>query len=109
MKRLLPFLLPIVALAADEKLPPFEMSIQRLDAALDELIAPDAKVEKVAEGFNWSEGPTWYQGALVFSDVPENIIYRRKPANTANKARPIVQSTARPASVFLTPSGMTTP
>jgi gluconolactonase len=96
MKRLLPFLLPVVALAADEKLPPFQMSVQSLDPAFNELIAPDAEVEKLAEGFNWSEGPAWYQGALVFSDVPENIIYRWKPGATS-------------AEIFLKPSGMTVP
>jgi gluconolactonase len=96
MKRLLPLLLPIVALAADEKLPPFGMSIERLDPTLDALISTDAKVEKLAEGFNWSEGPTWYQNSVVFSDVPENIIYRWKPGSTS-------------AEVWLKPSGMTTP
>ncbi len=96
MKRLLPLLFPLVAIAADEKLPPFDMSVERVDPGLDELIAPDAKVEKLAEGFNWSEGPTWYKGAVVFSDVPENIVYRWKSGATA-------------AEVFLKPSGMTKP
>ena len=96
MKRILPsFLLP-VALFAAEPLPPFEMSIERLDPALDALIAPDTKVEKLAEGFNWSEGPTWFQGSVVFSDVPENIVYQWKAGATK-------------ADIFLKPSGMTTP
>ena len=53
-------------------------SIERLDPALDKLLAPDAKLEKLAEGFNWSEGPVWVaDGAyLLFSDVPENTVYR---------------------------------
>jgi gluconolactonase len=71
-------------------------SIERLNAALDGLIAPGAKVEKLAEGFTWSEGPVWYEGAVVFSDVPENIAYRWKEGMSA-------------ADVFLKPSGMTTP
>jgi gluconolactonase len=96
MKALLLALLPVVALAADEKLPPFEMSVERLDPALDALIAPGATVEKLAEGFNWSEGPTWFKGAVVFSDVPENIVYRWAPGATK-------------AEIFLKPSGMTTP
>ncbi len=74
----------------------FKGSIERLDPAFDALVAADARVEKLAEGFNWSEGPTWYEGAVVFSDVPENIIYRWKEGMTA-------------AEVFLKPSGMTTP
>ncbi len=74
----------------------FKGSIERLDPALDALIAPGAKIEKLAEGFNWSEGPTWYEDAVVFSDVPENIAYRWKEG-------------MKSAEVFLKPSGMTTP
>lgn len=53
-------------------------TIERLDPALDALLAPDAVIEVLAEGFTWSEGPVWVpaQGALLFSDVPENRIYR---------------------------------
>ncbi|HCB75376.1 MAG TPA: gluconolactonase [Sphingomonas bacterium] len=43
--------------------------IERADAALDALIAPDAKVERVATGFTFVEGPLWHQGKLWFSDV----------------------------------------
>ena len=52
-------------------------SIQRLDPRLDALIPPDAQLEKLADGFDWSEGPIWIKGGryLLFSDVPRNIIY----------------------------------
>ncbi|HVZ73930.1 MAG TPA: SMP-30/gluconolactonase/LRE family protein [Polyangia bacterium] len=56
-------------------------AVERLDPALDALIAPDAKVEKLAEGFTWAEGPVWTTeggGALLFSDVPNNVIHRWK-------------------------------
>lgn len=100
MNRFLPFAfvsaLALSPVLAEEKLPPFEMSIERLDPALDALIAPETTVEKLAEGFTWSEGPAWYQGSVVFSDVPENIIYRWKTGATK-------------AEIFLKPSGMTTP
>lgn len=60
--------------------PPYDEvgSIERLDPVLDSLIPPGAKLEKLAEGFNWSEGPVWLaaEQALVFSDVPENTAYR---------------------------------
>jgi len=97
MKPLLSFLLlPLTLLAAPAALPPFSMSVERLDPAIDQLIPPDAKVEKCAEGFNWSEGPAWFQGSVVFSDVPENVIFQWKPGATA-------------ATEFLKPSGMLTP
>lgn len=48
------------------------------DEAFSELIAPDAKIEVLARGFKWSEGPVWVaqEQMLLFSDVPENRIYR---------------------------------
>lgn len=53
-------------------------SVERLSPELDRLIAPGVEMERLAEGFNWSEGPTWLakEKAIVFSDVPENKIYR---------------------------------
>jgi gluconolactonase len=54
--------------------------IERYDPAFDALIAADAVVERLASGFRWSEGPVWDPalGALLFSDVPENRVYRWK-------------------------------
>jgi gluconolactonase len=45
------------------------MSVVRLDPGLDALIAPDTKIEKVATGFTFTEGPLWHGGRLWFSDV----------------------------------------
>lgn len=69
--------------------------IERADPGLDELIAPDAKVEVLAEGFEWSEGPVWVPegGYLLFSDVPKNVIYRWKEGQGVE--------------IFLKPSGYT--
>ena len=44
-------------------------SIKRLDSALDSVIAPGTKIEKVATGFIFAEGPMWKEGKLWFSDV----------------------------------------
>ena len=96
MKRLLPFLLTPLALFAAEPIPAFNVSIERLDPAFDKLVPPAAQIEKLAEGFVWSEGPTWFQDSVVFSDVPENIIYQWKPGATK-------------ATVFMQPSGMLKP
>ncbi|MEM1061726.1 MAG: SMP-30/gluconolactonase/LRE family protein [Planctomycetota bacterium] len=51
--------------------------VVRLDERLDAIIAPDASVEIVASGFEWSEGPVWDPGVgrLLFSDVPRNSIF----------------------------------
>ena len=55
-------------------------TVERLDPALDALVPKDAKIEHLATGFNWAEGPVWMrEGAhLLFSDVPENVVYSWK-------------------------------
>ena len=54
--------------------------IERLDAGLDAVLAEDARMEILAEGFDFSEGPVWIGdekgGSVLFSDVPRNTIYR---------------------------------
>lgn len=53
--------------------------VERLDPALDALIARDAVVEEIANGFTWIEGPTWVggpRGFLLASDVRGNRIQR---------------------------------
>ena len=53
--------------------------IERLDPAFDALVPADAKLEIIAEGFDWSEGPLWIDadgGFLIFADIPPNVIYR---------------------------------
>jgi gluconolactonase len=105
-KLIIPALLvlsPLLCLAADR--PPHEFAgrIERLDPAMDALLAPDAKIEKLAEGFRWAEGPTWYVekdrnnkvvfSGIVFSDVLGNTSYRW-------------QEGWNHAEVFLRPSGL---
>ena len=69
--------------------------IERLDPALDALIAKDAVIEKLAEGFDWSEGPVWLkrESSLLFSDVPKNTVFQWK--------------SGKGTSEFLKPSGYT--
>ena len=61
--------------------------IERLHPALDRLIAPDAKIEVLAQGYDWSEGPVWVKngGFLLFSDVPQNVIVRWKEGEGARE------------------------
>ena len=54
-------------------------SILRNDPAMDDLVPADAVVEKVADGFTFTEGPVWVPGdpdRLYFSDIPANTVYR---------------------------------
>lgn len=70
-------------------------TIERKDARLDALIPKDARVEQIAEGFDWSEGPVWdaKRECLLFSDVPMNTVYDWSEANGVRE--------------FLKPSGYT--
>jgi gluconolactonase len=72
-------------------------SIERLDPAINALIPPNARIEKLADGFAWSEGPVWRSrgGYLLFSDIPHNTIYKWKDGEGL--------------SVFLRPAGYTGP
>ena len=59
-----------------------ETKIDRADAGLDEIVVPDSKIEKLAGGFLFTEGPVWVpssaesDGYLLFSDPNNNVIYR---------------------------------
>jgi gluconolactonase len=70
-------------------------TIERLDPRFDALVPKDGKLEKLASGFDWSEGPVWIREGshLLFSDVPQNIVYRWKDGEGAIS--------------FLNPSGYT--
>jgi len=64
---------------------PSDRHIERLDPALDRLIAPDSPVEVIAQGYSWSEGPIWVKdgGFLLFSDVKENTVFKWKQGEGA--------------------------
>lgn len=54
-------------------------SFERLAPAFDVLVPVDAVLEKVSGGFQFTEGPVWVAdefGALLFSDIPANTVYR---------------------------------
>jgi gluconolactonase len=68
--------------AAEPASYPAHGKIVRLDPRLDKIIAPDAHMERLADGFEWSEGPVWSKSGkfLLFSDIPRNQIVKWQPA-----------------------------
>lgn len=66
-----------------------------LDPRFNELIEPTARIEKLADGYKWTEGPVWNRtgGYLLFTNIPGNEIIRWKENEGV--------------SVFLRPSGYT--
>ena len=56
--------------------------VTRIDPALDAIVPRDATIEKLADGFLFTEGPVWVQeGYLLFSDPNANTIYRWSDAD----------------------------
>ena len=65
-------------------------------AELETLVAPDSKLERLAAGFGFTEGPAWCDAGsfLVFSDIPGDVLMRwdertgideyRRPSQMAN-------------------------
>jgi gluconolactonase len=54
--------------------------IVRLDSAVNAIVPKEARVEKLAGGFQFTEGPIWHpDGYLLFSDPNANTIYRWTP------------------------------
>ena len=57
------------------------LAVDRVDPRLDAVVAPDARLEQVATGFPFTEGPVWSpDGALLFSSPNTNAIYRWHPS-----------------------------
>jgi gluconolactonase len=71
-----------VAVAAHE----VNVSVQRLDPALDAIVPANAKLYKLAEGFIFTEGPVWTRdGYLLFSDPNANTIYSYREAGSSGE------------------------
>lgn len=71
--------------------------IDRWDPAIDAIVPQDWKMEKLAEGFGWAEGPIWVKsgGYLLFTDVPGNKMWKWSEAGGLE--------------IFLDPSGAVDP
>jgi gluconolactonase len=60
---------------------PVETQVLRKAIGLDAVLRPGTKVERLATGFQFTEGPVWDRegGFLLFSDPNNNLIYRWNP------------------------------
>jgi gluconolactonase len=67
--------------------PPQEVNVRvvRLDPAIDAIVPANPKIFKLAEGFQFTEGPVWQRGRerLLFSDPNANRIYAYDSKNAA--------------------------
>ena len=69
--------------------------IERLDSDMGLFVSKESKIEILASGFSWAEGPVWVPklNGVLFTDVPKNKAY--------------LWTERQGLSVFLDPSGMT--
>jgi gluconolactonase len=83
MKKLWIMVFSILITVAAAAQAPEKESVVRLDPAMDNIAASDAKVEKVAGNLGHIEGPTWIRkgGYLIFSDIANNVINKWNPAD----------------------------
>lgn len=82
--------------------------IIRLDPEFDALVPKDARIERVATGFTFTEGPLWRpQGVLWFSDVPGNVVRSVAPSG---EVKVIIEkaggTVAAPPGAFIGPNAM---
>ena len=67
------------------------LNVDRADPASDRIVPAHVKLERIATGFTWVEGPVWVNNSLFFADIPSNTIRRWTPG--------------KGVSIFLQPSG----
>jgi gluconolactonase len=81
MKKHLTIVLAIVALGLPGAQAQERSLIVRLNPAIEDILPPDAKVEKLVSNFGFLEGPVWVRkgGYLLFSDIPANVINKWSP------------------------------
>jgi gluconolactonase len=56
-----------------------ELPVERDDPRLDAILPQGTVAERVAGGFEFTEGPVWDGGGLLFSSPNTNAIYRLEP------------------------------
>ena len=69
---------------------PFEFT----NSSFENILSAQARIELIADGFDFTEGPVWHRDALLFSDIPADTVYRwtksegvsvwRRPSHHAN-------------------------
>ena len=71
----------LITIAQESNNYPTIGEVVRFENRINDLIEDDARIELLASGFEWSEGPLWIQdggGYLIFSDIPRNSVMKWK-------------------------------
>lgn len=84
-------------------------TIEFISPELSSLIKKEAKVEVIAEGFQFTEGPLWLEKEkmLLFSDIPANTIYKWTEAKGKEVyVKPGGYTGSEPRGGFMGPNGL---
>jgi gluconolactonase len=84
--------------------------VRKVSPALDQIVPAGAKIEKLAGGMMFTEGPVWMpEGYLLFSDIPANVIMKWMPGGTPTVfMKPSgFNGTGAPAGAFIGSNGLT--
>ena len=84
-------------------------SIVRNDPALDKLVSPGTKIEKLHGDFRFIEGPVWVRTGpyLLFSDLQNNAIMKWSPDGSVSVFRKAIFSGSYPDGVQIGSNGLT--
>lgn len=77
---------------------------------MDEIAPATTRIEKLAGGFTFTEGPVWMkEGYLLFSDIPANVIRKWTPDGqvTVFLEKSGYEGTDAPAGAFIGSNGLT--
>jgi gluconolactonase len=77
---------------------------------MDQIISRDVQIEKLGDGFQFTEGPVWFkEGYLLFSDVVGNVIRKWTPdGKVVEFRRPSgYDGTDAPVGAFIGSNGLT--
>lgn len=80
--------------------PPSAGTVVEKDPALNAIVSAGAKIEKLADGFVFTEGPVWVKEGgegLLFSDIPNNRIMKWTPDGKVTEFRKPSGYTGPPA------------
>jgi gluconolactonase len=77
--------------ASDADIQSTPLKVDRLDPSVGQIIPIAARLERLATGFKWVEGPVWLNGSLFFAEIPSDSIRKWSPGFGV--------------SIFLKPSG----
>ncbi|MGB3264778.1 MAG: SMP-30/gluconolactonase/LRE family protein [Microcoleus sp.] len=109
------FLLIVLSLAVSNPSQKLRGNLTRLTAqtenreeknTVQDILDDSAKLEKLAEDFEFIEGPIWHpDGFLLFSDIPANIIYKFASNQQVEVFRLYEFASNKQVEVFRRPSG----